>query len=66
MVTIYTLYENIKLGIKSKGYNMINTKPNILITIAFIRQISNNSVIRYTISDAKIMKILNPKESKLI
>ena len=42
LVIIDTLYENIKLVIKSKGYNMINTKPNILLTKSFIRQILNN------------------------
>ena len=46
LVTTDTLYQNIKLVIKSKGYNMINTKPNILITKLFIEQISNNSEIR--------------------
>ena len=35
LVTMNTLYENIKLIIKSKVYNMINTKPNILLTKSF-------------------------------
>ena len=37
---------------------MINTKPNIILTKTFIRQISKNSEIRYTISDDRIIKIL--------
>ena len=37
---------------------MINIKPNILRTKIFTGQISNNSEIRYTISDDKITKIL--------
>lgn len=31
------------IGLKSKGYDMINIKPNILLTKIFIEQISNNS-----------------------
>ena len=41
--TIDTLYENIKLAIKSRGHNMINTKQNILLTKLFIGQSKRKS-----------------------
>ena len=58
LVTIDILYENIKFIIKSKGYNMINTKSNILFSKIFLGEISNNSTIRYTVNSDKGLKIL--------
>ena len=58
LVTMDTLYENIKSVIKPKRYNMINTKPNILFSKIFLGEISNNSTIRYTVNSDKGLKIL--------
>ena len=39
LVSSSPLFKHIKLIIKSKGYNMTNTEPNLLITKAFTGQI---------------------------
>ena len=60
LVTIDTLYENIKLIIKYKRYDMTTTKSNILLTKIFIGQILNNSEIKNTISNENSKILRNP------
>ena len=66
MVTLDTLYKNIKIIIQSHGYNMKDSDPNLLITKAFTGQISNNTKIKYTIRNNNIIEILGRQGIKAI
>lgn len=59
LVSLSTLFKHIKLIIKTKGYNMTNIEPNLLITKAFTGQIAKNSQTRYTFKIYRIENITN-------
>ena len=62
LVALSTLYKHIKIIIKTKGYTMIDTEPNLLITKAFTGQVANNSNIRCTLKPVQnVIEILASK-----
>lgn len=60
----YTKIVHIKLIIRSKKYTMIKSKTNLLVTKIFTGQISNNSQIWYTKNNERILESLGSQGIK--
>lgn len=66
LVESKNFFKNIKIGIKSRGYNMKQGENNLLIYVGVLNRFSQNSKTNYKQEEYQMIKILGSKEIKAI